>query len=490
MSRTCIKQQIDSAKETVIGAWEGMDSSLWEEIFAVASQKKPLPESLVAHLIDRCNHFQIVVEKDYLAYARLAFTLVAIYHFSGVSQEKCTQDLQEVYAKLLCHQHPRSWQLPYFYKVTISYLMGRKVEEGAAHVVSKGIALVEYGGHYPYMHLPHALYNAELALLGMILGITLHRAALVESSIKIGEWVAESLALGHPLWMQEETYDPALLMQISRSLFALILHSTPHEKIQKMYDSLQESSAKNPLSAVFALLVKNIVATPRSLSIQYNLDKRSEEENRYLGYVVHKDKSLSCYATVSGARTGFAGIAKGSAQIISIGPHTLPLGDMSHYGIYRTPLLQKTPFKDVSIQKTQNQTLFSGWTGIVDGEAEHPRQGPLWLHVHFQAKDGAACIQTMWMGEENPAMYIALFVKGSKIIVDQKFHLHPSTLDRYQGSVAPLSIHGETTSLQVCAKASHSMQVIPLAGQGCFWGAEFLIAYALQKEETLLLEIK
>lgn len=479
MSRTCVEQLVDSAKE------EGSCYS-WSEALVHVMQKKPLPSKLIDRLIQECQEAPAETHHEYLVLCRSVFSLVVICHFGGVSKN---DHLQEIYAKLLSYKYPNSWQLPYFYKMLVACFLGYPTQIGKLHLSSKGIALIEYGGHDPHLHLPHPLYNAELALLGLILGLQTGREDLIEAALEISRWVATTIEQGWPLWMQEETFDPVMLTYISKVLLKLTAQLTANEQIKKVYHEIQEAKETNILASVFSLIIEQL-HVPR----RYDLAQHIDEESKYLGYMHYTYQHFSSYATVAGAGTGFAGFAKGAVKITSMGPHTGSLGDMSRYGIYRTPLLQQTPFKDVVMQKDARHMLFSGWTGVVEGGSGSIKPGPIWLRVQLDVKEERARLQTMWVNSSSQDrsqkdLYITLFVKGKKLIVDGKYHLYPSTLDRYQGVASDLVIQDGNESLTLFASHGRLMQVIPLAGEGCFWGAQFLIAYPLQEEETLLLEI-
>ncbi len=76
--------------------------------------------------------------------------------------------------------------------------------------------------------------------------------------------------------------------------------------------------------------------------------------------------------------------------------------------------------------------------------------------------------------QETP-LSLAFYVKGESCQIGNEI-LKPKSLRRYQGESQKISFENR---VKIETGQPHKVQVIPLAGEGCFWGADFLILFEL-----------
>lgn len=476
--------------------------SAWDQAIAAIFQKKNLSRELLTQLVEECRHISVETRQEYLLLCQRVLSIVLLYKFSHIPLSEMRKECLDLYVKLIRHQYPPSWQLACLYKIAIGLFLGEKGEGCKLRLTPGGLALVECQGQDPQLHLPHFLQNAELALLASVIALMTHQSELldqaVEMSLGLARLVKECKGFPEGLWTQEAECHLTQLSWISALLFHLSFFIAPCAQTQEAYQTITQTLHTLPfeelgsLYPLFYLLVSEVTDTPLNV-VTEGVKAHSpsmNNESKYLGYVTYCYEDFSCYCTVSGAGSGFAGFSKGPLRITSVGPHTGALGEMQGYGIYRTPLLQQTPFKDVVMERQDKKLSFTGWTGVVAGTSRTPKPGTSWLQIQLDVQEKKALLTTQWVSlQSSPEPFVVFFVKGKKAVVDKNYHLHPNTLDRYQGKAVDISFHDQHALLNIKTTAPCMMQVIPLAGSTSFWGAHFLVAYSLPQNHRLLWEI-
>jgi len=475
----------------------------WSEAVSLFLQKQPLSDELVFQLIEECHALPVNMQEEYLGFCRKFLALLLLCPYSETTSVEIKQKYHSLYVKLIHHQHPQQWQLGAFYQHLIGAYLNKELTPLHLHLTPSGLALTEYGGQHAEQHLPQFLYNVELALLAGLLALLTQHTPLLEQvvhmSLALAAFVEPERGFPEGLWTREEEFKPVELTFLSTLLFHLVSVIAPCDQIMRAYpimNALVQTLPVHTICIIYPLLsacIDKWISSPLnfSLALPKDFEISRVKACKYLGYTTYQWKDLSCYCTVSGAATGFAGFSKGLVRITSVGPHTAPLGEMRRYGIYRTPLMQQTPFKEVVIDKQENKLFFSGWTGVVAGESTLPKPGPSWLYIQLNVQDNKALLTTKWLTlhQDSRDVLMTFFVKGKKAIVDKNYHLYPDTLDRYHGKAAEIVFQDSTSSLKIKTQSPYSMQVIPLAGESYFWGAQFLVAYSFPQEESLLFEI-
>ena len=198
------------------------------------------------------------------------------------------------------------------------------------------------------------------------------------------------------------------------------------------------------------------------------------------GIVSHETSLFRLSLTCQGGSSGFGGIYKEKGKIITFGPCFFPLGISDHFGIFRT----QDGFQDVLIQ--ENPFRFSGWARA----AYHEKPTNLWTFIDFSLREqgGELKIKFNACGDFTPCAFV-FFIEADRALVNGKHHLRPGTLDRYQEGSAPV-VFGEN-NLTIKPLFQSEMQLIPLSGSSHYWGAQFLLAFAITDEaKTYSFEIK
>lgn len=291
------------------------------------------------------------------------------------------------------------------------------------------------------------LEEAEYALLLLCLG-------QFDDALRLGQ---RQLAYAGQCGMRqsEENFDPNLLAAYQSVLF---------KALKKLTGSLSfDQQATIKLSPYLTRLQAYLLATLPTLSQKVQVD-----QSAIASFAVGR---LKGQLSLEGVHGGFGHIQAKGASIVTMGPHFFPLGLSDLYGIYRT----KDSFDDVHIAK--DPFAFKGWTRL----AHKQKPSDLWMEVSAK-EDGETLklsVKFLHFTDFSPVSMV-FFVKANKVVVNPFFEVYPSSLERYQGGSEKVSLSDGALTLN--AQFEGEMQVIPLAGGPYFWGADFLVAYAITKE--------
>jgi len=184
----------------------------------------------------------------------------------------------------------------------------------------------------------------------------------------------------------------------------------------------------------------------------------------------------------SGCKSGMGALLYHNAGIINYGPQLLPIGESAGFGLagraqngqlneeadhfsmsylcrLAAPSLRKTGFSHL-----QDSGYSSLW---MRAEVKEEANG-ISIRCHFET-----------LHSLNKIVF-SFFGKGEAASVAGSHKLSPRSLDRYQGPPQPLVFLDGVRGVRIdVIDGISAMEVIPLAGDDSFWGADFLVAYTL-----------
>ena len=175
------------------------------------------------------------------------------------------------------------------------------------------------------------------------------------------------------------------------------------------------------------------------------------------------------------------------AGIINFGPQLIPLGECDGFGL--AGKAQK-----VELQEDENhfslsyQCRLSAPSGRETGLSHLKDSGysAQWMEAALKGDLHSISLNTLFKGvDPSKKLLFTFFGKGKACFVAGSHKLNPGSLHRYQGPAQPLIFLGERGGVHIEALSGSShMEVIPLAGDTSFWGADFLAAYILSAPEV------
>lgn len=213
--------------------------------------------------------------------------------------------------------------------------------------------------------------------------------------------------------------------------------------------------------------------------------------DRDLGLAIFKTENSTIACAASGCKSGMGCYLFKEMGILNFGPQSASLAKCDDFGlagkpIYFEPVLSSEGFKvcyqtrlaSASSRKTPFPTLKdSGYSG-------------LWIkcEASLDQKEFQLSTELEGCGSLENRVFV-FFGKGEFCFVAGSHKLNPKSLNRYQGPPKQVAFQGkEGKVILEPLEGVEKMEVIPLAGGNCFWGADFLVAftYASPRQKYVL----
>ena len=154
---------------------------------------------------------------------------------------------------------------------------------------------------------------------------------------------------------------------------------------------------------------------------------------------------ISAALTLDGNGTSLGMIRSGDVEIRAFGPQSASL----MFGIKGRSM--------------------NGWTRT----AAYPE---VWLEMKHEVKDEELKLDFRFVGiKAEMPLSLSFYVKAPSCQIGNDI-LKPKSLRRFHGEVQAVSFGNK---LKIESGQPHKVQVIPLAGEGCYWDAEFLVSFEL-----------
>lgn len=156
-------------------------------------------------------------------------------------------------------------------------------------------------------------------------------------------------------------------------------------------------------------------------------------------------EKLKAALTLDGKKTSLGVIRKGKVQIRAFGPQSSDL----HFGI--------------------DGNGMDGWTRTAAYDE-------VWMEMKHAVREEGLSLDFRFIGAkpENP-LFLAFYVKAESCQVENEI-LKPKSLHRYQGAVKKIAFEN---NFLIESNEPLKIEIIPLAGSGCFWNTQFLLLYPI-----------
>ena len=295
-------------------------------------------------------------------------------------------------------------------------------------LTSQGACFLYGKGGYPWGALPYPCEHAELAKLLFMHGEE-------EKARKMAAWQGNTLDhQGRPL------------------SFFLQQEGAPPEPLLRAVEALIEATGGIPLATKVA--------------------------DHDLGLLGLRSENATAMVCATGCKSGMGCFLHGDAGIVNYGPQRLPLGESTAFGLAGKPIRQE-------IMETPKGFCMTFQTALA---APSPRSfdlpflqdsgySGLWIEATHHLGLNEAFFTAELEGFVDPReVAIVFFGVGESALVARHHKLNPGSLDRYIGPAKPVTFGSVT--LESLGETAQ-MEVIPLAGDGHFFGANFLVAFTL-----------
>lgn len=103
----------------------------------------------------------------------------------------------------------------------------------------------------------------------------------------------------------------------------------------------------------------------------------------------------------------------------------------------------------------------------------------IWLAVHPQCREKECTLDIRFVGlKPDTPLEFAFYVKAQSCQIEER-EVMPKSLQRFNGEATTVMFQ----NLKIESSLPHKVQVIPLAGEGCFWDSDFLAAFEIHPFE-------
>jgi hypothetical protein len=198
--------------------------------------------------------------------------------------------------------------------------------------------------------------------------------------------------------------------------------------------------------------------------------------------VSRRSETATLLCVGSGCKSGMGAFLSHDAGIVNFGPQLLPLDNCAGFGL--AGLAQKA-----EVQSQEERFSLSYLCRLA---APSPRHTPfaglcdsgycgLWIESEIEGGLNGISIKSHFEGlSPLNKIVFSFFGKGEGCCVAGSHILKPRSLDRYLGPAQPLAFSGRVGKVHIEAtEGVGGMEIIPLAADNSFWGADFLVAFTL-----------
>lgn len=236
------------------------------------------------------------------------------------------------------------------------------------------------------------------------------------------------------------------------------IHTLFHQEKGCRYEELEKAVD------LFFLLTK----------IEISSDHRFVDEK--LGMVAQRSSERCCVLLGSGCKSGMGVFLHQDTGVINFGPQQLPLGDCDGFGLAGKAQqfnLQEDFSLSYRCRLASRSTRDTGFAGLKDSG-----YSAFWIEVESRGSLNGLEIDAHLVGfKPLSTLAFSFFGKAEACYVAGNHKLNPRSLDRYKGPAKMVELRGEKGSVLLEVSGSSEMEIIPLAGDESYWGADFLIAF-------------
>lgn len=449
-------------------------------------------ETLLFSIIEECKALSLESPEDYLDFYRL---LVSILFIREEGNQRLNNQIERLIRKGKTEGFWKSVQLEEGYRILVDYLYEGKRQLFAVKQLEKGAVLQENEMRALERHIPRPKENAELALICLYLGWVWKDDELMQSGLKLTEFCLSLCdhngELFQGMWVRESEYRVTGNTQTFSLLFTIASHVALSSKIQVVSEAIFEKRGRiQPFIALFAKAFQRLLED-KELFPKIHEELTVYDHDQSLGFLRYHYESLSFACSASGANTGLGVIHKKGVHITSFGPHYAPLADSNCYGVFRPSNGSRDGFKDLTIEPGDERARFKGWTRVVTPVASHiskqpysfAERGQQWLFFDVVGeKDTVNLTIRQSQFDETAPLHFVFFVSADEGMIEGGGEILPKALERFQGRSNKVIFSRGGVMVTITPNFESEMEVIPLAGGGHFWSADFLLAFPLMEK--------
>ena len=437
-------------------------------------QDQMISYKTIEQIISSIISINIVTENEYHLFLRKFLSLVL---FCLSQKEKDLSFFNPLIKKAQSFDH-YCWFLPAKYIKGFIFFLLKKDNNLCLSLTDETVLLPSDKNYYLHYLVPNIVHWCEMTTILLLFGIANNDEKLFnkakKSAIAISNFIDSDNFPALSLWASDRNFDFIKSLCFFSLLFEGIqnLISSSFEKVLK--NLLEEIEKQDERIFLFPVILSKWI---QNLSSQKNdIQNNNSFSFASIATVGFKGEDNFSVFTLSGINSGMGAIHVGDVKILSFGPLMYPLCDMRNYGIFRQMHNLKS-FDDIKIKAEDDFCSISGWTRLCSERSNEIEGSDLWINLKAMANDKNTNLVFDFAPQKiNRSLTLTFFIKAKSCLVDDTTLL-PSSLDRFEGKMPKqLSFRGKKRSISIKTKNEEKVQIIPLAGENCFWNANFLLA--------------
>ncbi len=193
-----------------------------------------------------------------------------------------------------------------------------------------------------------------------------------------------------------------------------------------------------------------------------------------LGCVFHRAEEQTVLCLASGCKSGMGVFLVGGGGVLNFGPQLRPLGECAGFGLAG---------RGRNIRITANSLSYQCRLAAPHGRdtgipwLKDSGYSAAWVESACAVERDRLSVSCEIEGCRPLSDFLfTCFIKADACYVAGSHKLNPRSLDRYQGPPQLLKIEG----INIIPEGGFSaMEVVPLAGDESFWGADFMLSLTL-----------
>ena len=300
-----------------------------------------------------------------------------------------------------------------------------------------GAVLAEAGYSWQEGRVPLLPELCQLVLLWALNGLNV-------ASSRLANWLLPYLEF-KTLWASERRYDK-IEFYLSAHLFYKFIGGS-HQAALCMSEAKDALVQTQGQIDPFFIELEKLISPP-------SLENFKNIPDPELGVWSQSQDGGGYTISLTGHNTSLGSLKTRFVDICAFGPQVYPLIDSRGFGVHGVHSSQP------------NETR--GWTRCYG-------QTDAWMEVIW--KEMNLTVRFMGLGLEKKMAFV-FYVKGETAQIDSVL-FRPKSLQRYSG-VAKSVVFKDLT---LECPHPRKVELIPLAGEGCFWGTDFLLAFEISPFE-------
>lgn len=483
------QQLIELVKKPFTNALSSYDS-LDQKIISFLGQTNSKPYSF---------SFESAPSKDLFCKWNLWRSLlkaILLAHFDG-TLKKSQRHLKESWYDLVAFKSLDHFQLEIVYAKLTAYFLNIEEEMPLECKQQKnGLCPLFSGDHWTLLNTPFIDQHAEFATLLILIGKLLNQTEYVDQGCKAAYWhiqntdsefmpyrgfltnhgkssfnniVLKQALLFHAASLANQDKEMAFL---AKKHFSFLLNCEAHQ--------LKDLSLET-------LLIWRLVDSHFKNQLTPEEPKLSQDFcDDNLPICGKRTDKINVLCSLAGHNASMGTLRFGDLQIAAFGPQIETLGDGAFFG-FIDGLNKENGYES---KKLNDGFMLKSTVGLpqINPEVsasrlwEHPFS---WLETKIIYEKDSLKIQLKPLRTQENVYFVFYVMADQCLIKDEKKVLYHS-LEQFQGRACNVSFLNQTKMMSLdLVKSDTSMKIIPLEGGKSFWGANYLIAYHLNKEYSI-----